>query len=127
MENAAEQWKRLSDYRMQSANVLHESGQHLDAVFHFQQSIEFMLKAVIARQSSQHPPRTHDLIELATLLKKPLPADQLKILDELHDVSVPLRYPDDLDEALEAYTDNEVGRIGEEAEKLIQWLKQELS
>jgi len=111
---------------MRSARVLHESGQHLDAVFNFQQAIEFMMKAIITIQSKQNPPRTHDLLELAGLLGFIPPAQRL-ILDELHDVSVPLRYPDDLDEALEAYTYEEVKRIGEETEKLLQWLKLKLN
>jgi HEPN domain-containing protein len=121
-----EQWVQLSEYRLRSAHILHESGQHLDAVFHFQQAIEYLLKAVVARQG-QTPPRTHDLLELAGLLSETLPAPQLKTLDELHDISVPLRYPDDLNEALEAYTYDEVKRIGDDSEGLLKWLKQKLS
>ena len=117
------EWGRLSDYRLKSGWVLHESGQHLDAVFNFQQAIEFMLKAVIASEGLSTPPKTHDLLELAALGKIPADAPQRRILDEVHDVSVPLRYPDNLDEALEAYTYEEVERIGKETEAFIQWLK----
>ena len=127
MTKPVDEWVRLSEYRVKSANVLHESGQHLDAVFNFQQAIEYALKALIIHQSKENPPRTHDLLELAALLSEKLPFPQQKILDELHDVSVPLRYPDDLDEALAAYTDEEVKRIGLETEELLKWLKQKLN
>ena len=73
------------------------------------------------------PPRSHDLLALAALLQEEFPEKQMKIIDELHDVSVPLRYPDDLDEALEAYTYDEVKRIGENTQELIEWLKQKLN
>jgi HEPN domain-containing protein len=112
---------------MRSAKVLHESGQHLDAVFNLQQSIEFMLKALIAHRSQIVPPKTHDLLELLSASKETFPAEQMKILDELHDISVPLRYPDDLDEALESYTYDEVSRINREVEELLSWLKQKLN
>jgi len=66
-------------------------------------------------------------LALAALLQEEFPEKQMKIIDELHDVSVPLRYPDDLDEALEAYTYDEVKRIGENTQELIEWLKQKLN
>ena len=70
---------------------------------------------------------SRSLLELAALLPKELPSTQQRILDELHDVNVPLRYPDDLDEALAAYTYEEVTRIGKETEELLKWLKQTLN
>lgn len=127
MTKPAEHWLRLSEYRVRSAKILHESGQHLDAVFNFQQAIEYMLKAVIFHQRNKNPPRTHDLLRLIAELSEPVPPTPLRILDELHDVSVPLRYPDDLDEALEAYTYEEVKRIGLETEELLQWLRQKMN
>ena len=126
MTKPTQQWAKLSSYHVRSAQVLHESGQHLDAVFHFQQAIELMLKALIQQQGTK-PSKTHDLLELAACLTKPIPAEQVRILDELHDISVPLRYPDDLDEALESYTYDEVKRIAHDTEELLQWLKQKLT
>lgn len=104
-----------------------ESGQYLDAVFHFQQSIEYMLKALLSAQEGKDPPREHDLLELTGRLKTAIPADKLKIVDALHDVSIPLRYPDDFDEALESYTYEDVKRIGQDTEELLRWLKQKLN
>ncbi len=101
MTKSVEQWIRLSEYRLKSAHVLHESGQHLDAVFNLQQAVELMMKAWVANRTQKNPPKTHDLIELAGLVEA-IPPTQRHVLEELHDVRVPLRYPDDFDEALEA-------------------------
>jgi HEPN domain-containing protein len=127
MTKSVEQWARLADYRMRSAAVLHESGQHLDAVFHLQQAIEYLLKGLLQNQGLQPLPKSHDLLELLGLWKQKVPEAQRKIIDELHDISVPLRYPDDLDEAIQAYTYEEVKRISEETQTLLKWLKQELN
>lgn len=112
---------------MRSAKVLHESAQHLDSVFNLQQALEYMLKAVITHRTQKAPPRTHDLLELVVVINEKVPPEQIRILDELHDVSVPLRYPDDLDEAIEAYTYDEVKRISHDVEALLLWLKQKLN
>jgi hypothetical protein len=72
------------------------------------------------------PPKTHDLLELAALGNVPADTPQCETLNEVHDVSVPLRYPDNLDEALEAYSYEEVQRIGKRTEEFLQWLKQKL-
>src|SRR5271166_3436245 len=102
MKKRTEQWVDSAEYRFSSAKVLLIGKQYIDSVFHCQQAIELMVKAILSEQQEQDPPRDHDLLKLCSKLKWPLPPEQKKIIDELRDVSVPLRYPDDFFDTFES-------------------------
>ncbi len=127
MNPKAERWTKLADYRFRSATVLMESGQNLDAVFHLQQSLEYVLKALLASQLIEPIPRSHDLLELASLVKPSITGEHALLLADLHDVSVPLRYPDDLAEALEAYSYERVLALHQRTKGFMEWSKTKMN
>lgn len=127
MKKRTAQWVQSARYRLKSAKLLLQGHQFVDAIFHCQQSIELMLKALLSEQEEADPPREHDLLKLSNRLKFPLPPLQKQITGELHDVSVPLRYPDDFVETVESYREEEAQRIYRETQELLQWLGQHLS
>jgi HEPN domain-containing protein len=98
----------------------------MNAVFHAQQAVEKTLKALIADQSPDPPPRVHDLPQLAVeaAVWDEMTAEDHELLRKLSRLASLSRYPDAsgrsvmLDEATETV---------EQTEAMCEWLRQRLT
>ena len=59
MEEKIQKWLPFAESDIASADALHQAGQDLNAIFHLQQAIEKVMKALLLKQTSQEPPRIH--------------------------------------------------------------------
>lgn len=59
-----QQWLDLAKYDLETARAMLETGRYLYVHFCCQQAIEKTLKALIAHQSNEMPPRLHNLVKL---------------------------------------------------------------
>ncbi|MCD8481571.1 MAG: HEPN domain-containing protein [Verrucomicrobia bacterium] len=94
MTPAAQQWFQLARLDIKSAAVLlNESDLSTVVIFHSQQAVEKLLKAVLEARR-QTVPKTHDLERLYALIDPPLPGDidhdSLALLSSYY---VNVRYP----------------------------------
>lgn len=69
MRKEAEAWLRISAEDLQSAEVLFERKLFRMACYHAQQSVEKILKALLADREVDFP-RTHNLLDLNNAIKK---------------------------------------------------------
>ena len=123
IEKQVEYWTGGSAEDFAAAESLLEKGHTRHSLFFAHLAIEKMLKALVARQSRNVPPRIHGLMRLAVLARLRLDSRRQDFLREFGAYQIEGRYPD----AQELALSPEVGR--EElvkAEEMLAWLKRQL-
>ncbi len=97
--NYREWFKKAEEDEEAGVKLLENDGPFASACFHFQQMVEKLLKGFIIFHEKE-PPRTHDLIELETILKDLEPGieNYKKEIDLLNSYYIETRYPGDFPE-----------------------------
>jgi len=120
--NYIEWFKKAEEDEEAGAKLLEHNGPFGPACFHFQQMAEKLLKGLLVYHGKE-PPRTHDLIELETVIKdiEPNIENYKKEIDLLNSYYIETRYPGDFPEivtheAKQAF--NAAKRLKEFIEKL---------
>jgi HEPN domain-containing protein len=103
-----EEWFKQADYDLDTAETLFKSGKYIYTVFICHLSIEKALKGLYAKKFKKDPPKTHDLSYLTKKINLKLPKLHQDFLEDLNDLSVPTRYPDELENLLKQYKKNRV-------------------
>ena len=65
------------------------------------------------------PPKTHNLVFLAEKLKIQLPEYHYDFIFMLSGLSIPTRYPDDLQKLLKDYSKGKTGKVLEQAKEVL--------
>ena len=89
-------------------------------------SIEKALKGLYSKNCQKSPPKTHNLNYLYELIQLNLEEDLQEFIDILNDLSVPTRYPDELERLLKDYDRNNTQNILERTKVLLSCLKKKL-
>lgn len=121
-----EEWFKQADYDLETAKAMFKTKRYIYTVFMCHLSIEKALKGLYANTFKKDPPKIHDLIYLLKKIDLELPyhnQDFLKILNEL---SIPTRYPDELEKLLKAYREEETRKLLNQTKELLLWLKEKL-
>ncbi len=86
-------WIERSQYDLDTAKIMLETGRYLYVAYMCQQAVEKILKAIIARQGKENFP-IHNLNRLAeiAMLRKRLSSDQFNFLAELTPYHIEARY-----------------------------------
>src|SRR5690606_4180397 len=118
-DSAAEDWSVTSQ--------LLDSEKYQYALVFAHLFLEKLLKAIVVMKTSEHAPRTHNLLFLAERANLTLSSAQRDVLLRVTAYNISTRYPEDIAEAQRRYTheftENEL-RIVEETG---QWLKSQLN
>lgn len=93
MDRIIEEWIKMSEYDLQTAKVMLETGRYLYVPFMCQQSVEKLLKAVFCHVNNSVPPRTHNLLYLVDILKLNITDTQKTLLSQLNKFYLDSRYP----------------------------------
>jgi len=80
------------------------------------------LKGLIAKQE-QIPLKSHDLVFLLDRIGTVVPEQHAEFLEMLNEVSVPTRYPDELDRLVAQYPRKRTVEILERCREVYTWLK----
>ena len=122
----SDEWFKQAEYDFETAKAMFETKRYIYTVFMCHLSIEKALKGLYAKKLKEDPPKVHDLIYLVKkigLTLQPVHQDFLKILNEL---SVPTRYPDEIEKLLKQYRKERAEKLLNQTKELLQWLKQRL-
>lgn len=111
---------------MKTAEAMFSSKRNIYAVFMCHLSIEKALKGLYARNLEAVPPKTHNLIFLIEKIKLELPDPLYDFMFTLNGLSVPTRYPDDLQKLLKDYTRAKTGRVLDQGKEVLKWLREKL-
>jgi len=103
-------WLNLCDDNLVSAKWLLKGKRYLDTVFFCHQIAEKALKAAIERVAGETPPKTHDLIKLATRsdVYEELSDEQVAFLEEVGPFQIEARCPDDKGKIANTLTDEPI-------------------
>jgi len=122
--NASSEWLKQAKYDLETAKDMFKASRYPYCVFMCHLSLEKALKARYAGKFKVIPPKTHDLNYLCSKAKIVLSEDDSIFIDELNDLSVHTRYPDELKKILKEYTKARAIDILKRSKKVLLWLKE---
>ena len=122
MAKPTEEWLTQANYDMDTADYMFRGGRYMYAVFMCHLSLEKALKGRYAEKLGKEPPKTHNLLYLLEKMKLTLPEALFDFISTLNRVSVPTRYPDDLQRILKDYDKKKTKEVLDQSKKVLQWL-----
>ena len=126
MSKNPQEWLKQADYDMKTAEVMFDNKRYFYAVFMCHLSIEKALKGIYLDRLKEIPPKTHNLVYLVEKIKLLLPENLYDSVFALNRVSVPTRYPDDIQRMLKDYNEERTKKVIESGKEVLQWLKKQL-
>ena len=128
MLDKAKYWLDLAEDDISVAELLLAGNKYLQAGFFCHLTAEKALKAVIAHETNETPPKIHNLITLAKHGKifPALSNNQLLLLNDLMPLQIEARYPEYKKNIAETLSNELCKRLLEETEAFLCWIKQEL-
>ncbi|OFZ53751.1 MAG: DNA-binding protein [Bdellovibrionales bacterium RIFOXYB2_FULL_36_6] len=126
MSKNPQEWLKQADYDIKTAEIMFDNKRYFYAVFMCHLSIEKALKGIYLDRLKEIPPKTHNLVYLVEKIKLLLPENLYDSVFALNRVSVPTRYPDDIQRMLKDYNEERTKKVIESGKEVLQWLKKQL-
>jgi HEPN domain-containing protein len=126
MSKAVKEWFRQADYDMKTAEALFESRRYIYAVFMCHLAVEKALKGLYQERMAETPPKIHNLIFLIEKMSLEPPDDLYELIFSLNRVSIPTRYPDDIEKMKKEYNKRKTIIYVEKGKDVLKWLKAQL-
>jgi HEPN domain-containing protein len=118
-----DEWLRQAQYDMETADYLFEGERYFYAVFMCHLSIEKALKGLYVKRFNKTPPKTHSLIYLIEFINIDIPGNHYEVIFTLNRISVPARYPDNLQTILKEFNKSKTIEVIEQSKEVLKWLK----
>ena len=118
-----EEWFKQADYDLGTAEAMFRCRRYIYAVFMCHLCLEKTLKGLIAKRG-EIPPKSHDLVYLLEKIGIDLPEGHAAFLEMLNEVSVPTRYPDELDRLVAQYPRKRTVEILGSCREVYKWLRE---
>lgn len=117
------EWLKQADYDMKTAQAMFDAKRYIYVVFMCHMAIEKALKALYSRTTDELAPKTHNLLLLIEKIGLDLPEELYDFLFQLNGVSVPTRYPEDIQKLRKDYNKKATALILEKGKETLRWLK----
>ena len=101
--NNVKEWIKQAEYDFQTAAAMFKSGRYIHCVFMCHLAVEKMLKALYIQHFNKLAPKVHNLVYLVEVQQLELSEEPRTFIDSLNKVSIPTRYPGQLDQLLRVY------------------------
>jgi len=121
-----QEWFKQAAYDMKTAQAMFDNKRYIYAVFMCHLSIEKALKGLYTQVLDDLPPKSHNLIYLIEKIELKLPKELYDFVYTLNGISVPTRYPDDLQKLLKDHNKSKTKKVIEQGSELLKWLKARL-
>ncbi|HAW49839.1 TPA: DNA-binding protein [bacterium] len=122
-----DEWFKQSDYDLETAKAMFKAGRYIYTVFMCHLSIEKALKGLYTEKYQENPPKIHNLNYFCEKNGLKLPGNLQNFIDNLNNLSVPTRYPDELEKLLRDYKKDLTEGVYNQTKELLLWLKQKKS
>ncbi len=122
MTGQAEEWFKQADYDLGTAAAMFRSRRYIYSIFMCHLCLEKTLKGLLAKRGSI-PLKSHDLVFLLERVECDIPEQHAEFLEMLNEVSVPTRYPDELDRLLAQYPRKRTAEIMAQCREVYEWLR----
>jgi HEPN domain-containing protein len=126
MSKAADEWFRQAEYDMKTADALFESKRYIYAVFMCHLAVEKALKGLYQKRMRETPPKIHNLVFLIEKMGLEPPDDMYELIYSLNRVSIPTRYPDDIEKMKREYNKRKTVTFVVKGKDVLKWLKAQL-
>jgi HEPN domain-containing protein len=120
-----EEWFRQSDYDLEVADTMLTTGRNIYCIFMCHLSLEKALKGLYIKRTGKFPVKSHNLIYFVEETGLALTPDASDFVKNLNRVSVPTRYPTDLEKLQRTYTKELTLNILTQSQEIQQWIKQQ--
>ena len=121
-------WTELSDYDLETAEAMLQSGRYLYVGFMCHQAIEKILKAYFTALNSEPAPFTHNLSYIAKkgMFYDEFTEEQQDFIDQVEPLNIESRYPTHKDRLLKSMTPGKCREIIDNTKNLQGWIKARL-
>ena len=128
MLDKVDYWLELCDDDLVTAKALLEKERLLHMGFFCHLIVEKALKAILASQTDEPPPKIHNLVTLAKRsgIITELSEEQLSLLEQLNPLQIEARYPEHKDKIAETLSTEICTNLFCETEAFLCWIKQKL-
>jgi HEPN domain-containing protein len=120
-----EEWFFHSDYDLETAQYMLQTGRNIYCIFMCHLSLEKVLKGLFIKRLNQIPPKIHALMYFVNSIQLALSDECLLFIKKIDNLSMPTRYPEDLRAMIALYTSAQTTSIYEQTKTMQQWLKQQ--
>ena len=128
MKKSTENWLEIAEYDLKVASYNFKGEYYVKVIENCHSSLEKLLKALISENKNIQPPKIHDLLRLVTIsLVDNLDADITNLLDELNDLYISTRYPEDFGRLSEMLNKEKVEIILNKTKEIFKWLKKKIT
>ncbi len=124
MRKDTKNFLRSSQYDLETANFMLNTGRYIYVIFMCHLSLEKILKALISETKQTVPPKTHNLIYLIKIGNISLPKEYFEFIAKINNANIITRYPEDFTRVLEAYPESIAKEYLSITKEIHQWLKQ---
>jgi len=126
MKKSTENWLKIAKCELNAADTLFEANNYLKSVEHCHAALEKILKGLIT-EDDQTPEKIHNLLRLAsTAIVENLQKDILDILEEVNEIFISTRYPEEYEILLESLNHDRTKNILVATKRTFKWLETKL-
>ena len=125
LKNSME-WINQAGYDMETGQALLTAGRYIYCVFMCHLALEKALKAMYVTHYNKNAPKVHSLVYLAQSVKLQTTVEIRDFLENLDEISVPVRYPEELDVLLKGFSKEKTEEIFGKTKEALAWLTREL-
>jgi len=118
-----EEWFFQSDYDLETAQYMLQTGRNVYCVFMCHLSLEKALKGLFVKQLNQFPPKLHNLIYFTEKMAIEIEDTHLDFLIWLNRMAIPTRYPEDLRSMIKMFPKEQTNNIYQQTKTIQQWIK----
>lgn len=129
MDERVRHWLNLSQYDLETAEAMLRTGRYLYVGFMCHQAVEKALKGCFQHRKGNVPPRTHNLLVLASIagLLEGMPEPYKDLLTELEPLAVEARYPEHKDRMRELLDRELSDALLDRTREVLQWIRERLA
>jgi len=127
MDKIIEHWVERSQYDLDTAKIMLDTGRYLYVAYMCQQTVEKILKALIAQQGKENFP-IHNLNRLAEIadINNELTPEQFDFLAELTPYHIEARYGDYKDRLSEIINKKKAEQVYTKTREIHKWIYQKI-
>ena len=118
-----EEWFFQSDYDLEAANHMMQSGYNVYCIFMCHLSLEKALKGLFIKQQNQIPPKIHNLMYFVETLMLEPEDTHLDFLIWMNRKGITTRYAEDMRGMIKLYPQEYTDDIYQRTKTIQQWIK----
>jgi HEPN domain-containing protein len=119
------EWYFQSDYDLETAYQMLQSGRNIYCVFMCHLSLEKALKGLFIKMLNEFPPKLHDLIYFVNRTSLSPENKHMDFLMSLNRMGIITRYPEDLQNMINLFSQEHTSNVYEQTRIIQLWIKQQ--